>query len=92
MFHQGYVFGYLLGIGGFDGPVLEWMEKTSAPVQDAGTFAALIEAQLHLMESNHRASHDRGGYYLTLYPDGGEKMDFPALSSGDRPLKGTGDK
>jgi hypothetical protein len=90
MFHQGYIFGYLLGTGGFDGPVMEWIEDKPAPVQVAATFAELIDAQLNLMESNHKTSHERGGYYLTLSPDGGGKMEYPALNSGDRPLKNAG--
>jgi hypothetical protein len=87
MFHQGYVFGYLLGTGGFDSPVLEWMEDKTAPVQVAATFGKLIDAQLNLMESNHRTSHEQGGHYLTLNPDGSGKIEYPAPNSGNRPLK-----
>jgi hypothetical protein len=86
LFHQGYTFAYLLAVGGFDGPPMQWTETEREPRQVAPTFADMVDAELRLMESNNRASRERGGYYKTLNPGGGESMEFPALSSGERPL------
>jgi hypothetical protein len=86
LFHQGYTFVYLLAVGGFDGPPMQWTETEREPRQVAPTFADMVDAELQLMESNNRAFRERGGYYKTLHPGGGGSMDFPALSSGERPL------
>jgi hypothetical protein len=86
LFHQGYTFVYLLAVGGFDGPPMQWTETEREPRQVARTFADMVDAELGLMESNNQAFRERGGYYKTLHPEGGGSMDFPALSSGERPL------
>lgn len=85
-FHQGYTFLYVLGIGGFEGPVLQWMEGEHEPQEFAPTFATVVEAELSLMEENDAAFRERGGYYKTLHPDGGGSEEYPAANSGDRPL------
>jgi SMI1 / KNR4 family (SUKH-1) len=86
LFHQGYMFVYLLAVGGFDGPPMQWTETEREPRQVAPTFADIVDAELQLMESNSRAFREQGGYYKTLNLEGGDSMDFPALSSGERPL------
>lgn len=86
LFHQGYTFVYLLASGGFDGPPMHWTETEREPKQSAATFADMVDAELQLMESNNRSSRERGGYYLTLHPDGGASRSYPALASGERPL------
>lgn len=86
LFHQGYTFVYVLAVGGFDGPPVQWTETDCEPRQVAPTFAAMVNAELDLMERNNRAFRESGGYYKTLYPGGGGSMDFPALNSGERPL------
>ena len=84
--HQGYTFVYLLAVGGFDGPPMQWTETEREPQQVAAGFADMVDAELQLMESNNRAFRERGGYYLTLHPDGGSSQSYPALASGERPL------
>jgi hypothetical protein len=86
LFHQGYIFVYLLAVGGFDAPPMQWRETEREPRQVALTFAEMVDAELQLMESNSRAFRERGGYYKTLHPEGGDSMEFPALNSGERPL------
>jgi hypothetical protein len=86
LFHQGYTFVYLITVGGFDGPVMQWTEKEREPRQVAPTFADIVDAELRLKESNNRAFREQGGYYLTLHSDGGAAQSHPALASGDRPL------
>jgi hypothetical protein len=84
--HQGYTFVYLLAVGGFDGPPMQWTETEREPRQVAPTFAAMVDAELRLAEGNNRESREQGGYYLTLHPDGGASQSHPALASGERPL------
>ena len=84
--HQGYRFEYLLAVGGFDGPLLQWIEREREPRQVAAGFADLVDAELRLMESVNSRFREQGGYYLTLYPDGGSSQSHPALASGERPL------
>ena len=86
LFHQGYTFAYVLAVGGFDGPPMQWMETQREPRQAATGFAAMVDAELQLMERNNQGFREQGGYYKTLFPDGGGSMDFPALNSGERPL------
>lgn len=86
LFHQGYTFVYLLAVGGFDGPPMQWTETEHQPRQVAPTFADMVDAELQLMELNNRGFRENGGYYKTLHPKGGESMSFPALNSGERPL------
>ena len=86
LFHQGYTFMYVLAEGGFDSPPMHWTETEREPREVAPTFAEMLDAELQLMESNNRASHEQGGYYLTLYPEGGSRQSYPALASGERPL------
>jgi len=85
-FLQGYTFSFILATGGFDGPVMGWMETEKTPAQLAPTFEKMVEAHLRLMESNDRDTRERGGEYLTLYPDGGTKTSIPSIASGERPL------
>jgi hypothetical protein len=84
--HQGYTFVYLLAVGGFDGPPMQWTETERQPRQVAATFADMVDAELQLMESNNRGFREKGGYYLTLHPGGGATQSHPALASGERPL------
>ncbi len=86
LFHQGYTFDYVLGVEGFDGPPMQWMETEREPRKIASTFADMVDAELRLMESNHRQCRQNGGYYLTLHPGGGTTQSYPALASGERPL------
>jgi len=82
LFHQGYTFLFLRAVGGFDGPVFQYMERETELRETNATFAGLIEAELTLMERVERASHENGGYYRILYPEGGGSE----IHSGDRPL------
>jgi hypothetical protein len=86
LLHQGYTFVYLLGSGGFDAPTMQWTETERQPRQVAATFAGMVEAELELMESNNRSVREKGGYYMTLHPDGGAALSYPSLASGERPL------
>jgi len=86
LFHQGYIFVYVIGSGGFDSPPMQWREKRREPCVSAATFAEMVDAELQLMESNNRVSREQGGYYMTLDPEGGGSMEYPALNSGERPL------
>ena len=82
--HQGYNFTYIQPCGGFDCAVMNYMETEEAPKQIAESFVAFLDAELRLMEDNHRKSHETGGYYLTVHGKGGTSCEFPALASGDR--------
>jgi len=84
--HQGYTFAYLLAVGGFDGPVVPWRAEKNSLEQVSPTFAALVDSELELMEHNNRTGIEQGGYYLTLFPDGGAARSYPALAKGERPL------
>ncbi|MCE9568111.1 MAG: SMI1/KNR4 family protein [Planctomycetes bacterium] len=84
--HQGYTFVYLLAVGGFDGPPMQWTETEQEPRQVAETFADMVDAELRLMESNNAASRTQGGYYLTIRPEGGSSRLYPALACGVRAL------
>jgi hypothetical protein len=86
MSHQGYTFMYILAVGGFDGPVMQWIERQSRPRQIAGKFAEMVDAELRLMEDTNVQSRAQGGYYLTLHSRGGGMRSYPARSSGERPL------
>jgi hypothetical protein len=86
LMHQGYTFTYLVAMGGFDGPPMQYVEGARESQQVAPTFASMVDAQLRLMEQNNDGFRENGGYYLTLYPDGGASREFPALASGERPL------
>jgi len=84
--HQGYTFDFVRAVGGFDGPVMRWVDgQPDTDNQAAITFAHYVDAHLQLMEHNIRSTRARGGYYLTLYPGGGRQV-HPARNSGDRPL------
>jgi hypothetical protein len=80
--HQGYQFTFVQPRGGFDCSVLIYTEI--APKQIAESFASFLDAELRLMEENHRKSHETGGHYITVRGDGGTSFLFPALASGDR--------
>ena len=84
--HQGYTFVYLLAVGGFDGPMMQWTETEPEPRRVAATFAEMVDAELRMMESNDAALRAQGGYYLTLDSEGGSSQSYPALASGERPL------
>ena len=86
LIHQGYAFLYVLAVGGFDGPPMQWTEMAPEPRPVAATFAEMVDAELRLMEDNDRKFRDQGGYWLTLLPGGGATQSHPALASGERPL------
>jgi hypothetical protein len=86
LFNQGYMFVYLRAAGGFDCPVLHYMEAEREPRELAATLADMVDAELRQAESHQAMARAQGGYYLTLHPDGGATECHPALSSGDRPL------
>jgi len=87
LWHQGYTFTSLLADGGFDAPPLQWMEDEAEPRQIAPTFAAMVDAELRLMERGRAELRAQGGYWLTLHPDGGSTETYPALTTGERPLE-----
>jgi SMI1 / KNR4 family (SUKH-1) len=88
MSHQGYIFVYVLAIGGFDGPPMQWTEGEREPSPVAPTFAEMVDAELRLKEENHRHARERGGYWLTIFPDGGTAESHPARD--ERPLDQVG--
>ena len=86
LFHQGYQFTYFRCNAPRDTPQMLWSEGEDEPMELAASFIEFVEARLEALEAGHRHMHERGGYYLTLYADGGGKQHYPALDSGDRPL------
>ncbi|NLE58521.1 MAG: SMI1/KNR4 family protein [Planctomycetes bacterium] len=86
LFHQGYMFLYLLAASGFDGPVMSWTETEREPRQVAAGFAEMVDADLRLMEDNNRQDHEDGGYYQILGTDGGGTQVHPPLARAERPL------
>lgn len=85
--HQGYQFTFLQPRGGFDCPVMSYMETEEAPQQIAESFAAFLDAEVRMMEDDHRQSHESGGHYITVHKNGGTTFEYPALASG-----GSGDE
>lgn len=85
LFRQGTTCLYLLARGGFDGPVHRYTDGDACVSIASGSFAGLLEAELGLMESNHRAFHERGGYYLRIR-DGATNQILPTENSKERPL------
>jgi hypothetical protein len=83
--HQGYQFTFIRPQGDFDCPVLNYMETEESSKQIAESFAAFLDAEVRLMEANHRKSHEIGGHYITVDGGGGTSFEYPALISGDRP-------
>lgn len=86
LFHQGYTFCYFEAAGGFDSTVFQYTETKPGPQESAPGFAALVDAELGLMERTHRSFHEQGGYYMKLFREGGSASEFPNLASGERPL------
>ncbi len=84
--HHGYTFLFLRAVGGYDAPVMQWVEYEREPKQIALSFAELVDAELQLAESNNRSSREKGGYFLTIFPDGRTSETHPSLASGERPL------
>lgn len=87
LWHQGYTFVFLLADGGFDAPPLQWMEGRPEPHPVAPSFAAMVDAELRMMERGRAELRAQGGYWLTLRPDGGSTESYPALTSDERPLE-----
>lgn len=85
LFHQGYIFGYLLARGGFDSPTFEWTGTHREPNQVAAGFAELVDNELGQMELAHAQMLQRGGYYMTLHPDGAT-LTFPRRDRKRPPL------
>ena len=88
MSHQGYILVYVLAVGGFDGPPMQWTEGEREPSPVAATFAEMVDAELRLKEENRRKAREQGGYWLTLYPGGGTAESYPAR--GEPPLDEVG--
>jgi len=86
LFSQGTWFGYLQADGGFDGPALRWNETERKPRLLAETFAQAVDEHLQAAERADAMLRAQGGYYLTIHPEGGSSMVFPALCWGHRPL------
>jgi len=82
--HQGYQFLFIQPRGGFDCAVMNYVETEEAAKQIAESFAAFLDAELRLMEHNHRKSHETGGHYITVHKRGGTSFKYPARASGDR--------
>jgi hypothetical protein len=82
--HQGYQFLFIRPDGGFDCPVLMYMEMDEAPKQIADSFAAFLSAEVTGMEETHRMAHENGGHYVTVDDDGSTSFEFPARLSGYR--------
>jgi len=86
LFSQGTWFGYIQADGGFDGPALRWIETEREPRLMAETFTQAIDDAIQKAEGADSLHRDNGGYYLTIHPEGGTSMVFPALCWGHRPL------
>lgn len=86
MGHQGYLYYAFAADGGFDSAVLRWSDGGDLGRRIAPGFAELVEEELGLAEDVHAGEHETGGYYLTVYAEGGERQHHPALAGGDHPL------
>jgi hypothetical protein len=86
LFHQGYAFTYFLAGGGFDSPVWGYVEGEALPAQRFAGFGDFVRAEIAMMEEANRHALDQGGYYLQITPAGGTARNYPALSSGERPV------
>ena len=86
LFHQGYVFNFLLADGGLDGPVFTYLEGRADVETGAPSFRAFVEAELAGHEALHREQLDSGGHFLTVFDNGGTRTYSPARNSGIRPL------
>lgn len=85
LFHQGYAFNFFIGGSRPDTPVSVWCEGDIEPAEVCPSFEQFLEDHLRVMEEGHQQLIETGGYYLTLYPQGG-KRERPARSRGRRPL------
>jgi hypothetical protein len=85
LFHQGYSFYYVLCSAGEDPEVYAYTEGERESKLIAGSFSALLMAELVGLEENHRASKESGGYFLEVRGSG-EVRHYPAIASGARPL------
>ena len=86
LFSQGTWFGYVHANGGFDGPALRWTETEREPRRLAETFAQAVDDALQQSERADDLLREQGGYYLTIHPEGGSTVLFPARCWGHRPL------
>ncbi|MDH4118538.1 MAG: SMI1/KNR4 family protein [Acidimicrobiia bacterium] len=84
--HQGCSFMYVRAVGGFDSPVYGFVEGQGTVKVESDSFAALVEAELALMEANDRASRDAGGTWIRVNRDRSITQTFPSRASGERPL------
>jgi hypothetical protein len=89
LFHQGYTFLYLIADGGISSQIFQYVdvEGHRKPTKVADSFLAMVDSEVQAMESLHSEQHLHGGYYHILQGNG-RKMEFPARSSGIRPLDG----
>ena len=86
LFHQGYIFSYVLATGGFDSEPMQWAERQQQPTPLASTFAEFVDAELCLMEKVNQNSRESGGYWLKVHSSGVTERNFPSRASGVRPL------
>ena len=77
LFHQGYAFNFFTGGSRPDTPVSVWCEGDAEPAEVAPSFEEFVENQLRVMEEGHEHLIETGGYYLTLYPEGGRRAPGP---------------
>jgi hypothetical protein len=85
--HQGYEFCYLLARDEGESPVFQYVEGDGDVARISESFAAFLEAELRLMEQVYAEWIEDGGYYRTLHRDGVISEEYPALASGERPLR-----
>lgn len=84
--HQGSSFAFLRAAPAADGPVLTYCEGESSFREASTSFEAFVEEELSALERAHEGSLSSGGYFLTVYPDGSGRREYPARNSGIRPL------
>ncbi len=86
LIHQGYTFAFLTVPSASDGPVHTYLEGEASFTEASPSFQMFVEAELTAAEAAHEALLASGGYFITVHPGGAVSEEYPALSSGIRPL------
>ena len=81
-----YIFGYVVGGGSKDSPVVEFSEDEGELREAAPSFKELVLRWVSDIEDGHRVALEAGGWFLTINKKFGQKREYPARDSGIRPI------
>lgn len=87
LLHQGYTCCYFVAENHFDCPILNYVEGETQATQSCGGFEEFMLSEVQLMAEVNKKSLEQGGYFLSISDDGTVGRQYPALSSGLRPIE-----